>query len=202
LLDIDHGTYPFVTSSSPSAGGVFNGLGVGPKWVGRILGVTKAFQTRVGEGPFPTEAFGAEAERLRGTGANPWDEFGTTTGRPRRCGWLDLVLLRYAIRVNGLTELALTKLDVLSGLHTLRLCVAYTANGETHTELPLGPADLSPFTAVYEELPGWSEDVSGARELSDLPEAARHYIRRLEALTGVPVSMVSVGPERGQIIFV
>jgi adenylosuccinate synthase len=201
LLDIDHGTYPFVTSSSPAAGGVFSGLGVGPKWVGRILGVTKAFQTRVGEGPFPTEAFGAEAERLRGTGANPWDEFGTTTGRPRRCGWLDLVLLRYAIRVNGLTELALTKLDVLSGLQTLRLCVAYTANGQTHSELPLGPSDLSPFTAVYEELPGWSEEVSGARQLSDLPEAARHYIRRLEALTGVPISMVSVGPERGQIIF-
>jgi adenylosuccinate synthase len=202
LLDIDHGTYPFVTSSSPGAGGVFNGLGVGPKFVGRILGVTKAFQTRVGSGPFPTEAFGAEAERLRGTGANPWDEFGTTTGRPRRCGWLDLVLLRYAIRVNGLTELALTKLDVLSGLKAVRLCTAYTAGGATYTELPLGPADLSPFTAVYEELPGWEEDVTGARTLSDLPVNARRYLGRIEALTGVPIRMVSVGPERGQIIFI
>jgi adenylosuccinate synthase len=202
LLDVDHGTYPYVTSSSPAAGGVFNGLGVGLKFVGRVLGVTKAFQTRVGEGPFPTEAFGAEAERLRGTGSNPWDEFGTTTGRPRRCGWLDLVLLRYAIRVNGLTELALTKLDVLSGLETIRLCVAYTANRTRYDELPLGPTDLSPFTAEYEALPGWSEDVSGARRLSDLPEAARVYLRRIEALTGVPVTLVSVGPERSQIIFV
>lgn len=202
LLDVDHGTYPYVTSSSPSAGGVFNGLGVGPRFVGRVLGVTKAFQTRVGEGPFPTEAFGAEAERLRGTGSNPWDEFGTTTGRPRRCGWLDLVLLRYAIRVNGLTELVLTKLDVLSGLETIRLCTAYTAHGTHYEELPLGPADLSPFTAEYEMLPGWDADVTGARRLSDLPEAARNYIRRIEELTGVPVTMVSVGPERSQIIFV
>jgi adenylosuccinate synthase len=202
LLDVDHGTYPYVTSSSPGAGGVFNGLGVGPRFVGRVLGVTKAFQTRVGEGPFPTEAFGAEAERLRGTGSNPWDEFGTTTGRPRRCGWLDLVLLRYAIRVNGLTELALTKLDVLSGLETIRLCTAYTADGNRYEELPLGPADLSPFRAEYEMLPGWDADVTGARQLSDLPEAARNYLRRIEALTGVPVSMVSVGPERSQIIFV
>lgn len=202
LLDIDHGTYPFVTSSSPTTGGVFNGLGVGPQFVGRVIGVTKAFQTRVGEGPFPTEAFGAEAERLRGTGQNPWDEFGTTTGRPRRCGWLDLVLLRYGQRVNGLTELALTKLDVLSGLSTLQLCTAYTMGGVTHTELPLGPADLSPFAAVYETLPGWQEDVSGARTLADLPLAARHYLARIESLTGVPVTMVSVGPERSQIIFV
>jgi adenylosuccinate synthase len=139
---------------------------------------------------------------LRGTGSNPWDEFGTTTGRPRRCGWLDLVLLRYAIRVNGLTELALTKLDVLSGLKTVRLCTAYTAHGQTHPELPLGPADLSPFTAVYEELPGWEETVTGVRTLAALPENARRYIRRIEALTGVPVSLVSVGPEREQIVFV
>jgi adenylosuccinate synthase len=202
LLDVDHGTYPYVTSSSPAAGGVFNGLGVGPKFVGRIIGVTKAFQTRVGEGPFPTEAFGAEAERLRGTGANPWDEFGTTTGRPRRCGWLDLVLLRYAIRVNGLTELALTKLDVLSGLRTLRLCTAYQTAGATYAELPLGPADLAPFQASYEELPGWDEDLGAARTAGALPEAARAYLRRVEALTGLPVTLVSVGPERSQIIFI
>src|SRR5262249_12351326 len=138
LLDLDLGTYPFVTSSSPTSGGAFVGLGVGPRFAGRIIGVTKAFQTRVGEGPFPTEAFGAEAERLRGTAANPWDEFGTTTGRPRRCGWLDLVLLRYALRVNGATELVLTKLDVLSGLDQVRLCVAYQAAGQTYPELPLG----------------------------------------------------------------
>jgi len=200
LLDLDHGTYPYVTSSSPTSGGVFSGLGLGPKFANRIIGVTKAFQTRVGEGPFPTEAFGAEAERLRGTGENPWDEFGTTTGRPRRCGWLDLVLLRYAIRVNGLTELALTKLDVLSGLNTVRLCTAYTAEEKTYTELPLGPADLAPFRAVCEELPGWSEEVSGARQLADLPPAARNYIRRIEALSGLPVTLISVGPERSQII--
>src|SRR5574341_1510758 len=130
LLALDHGTYPYVTSSSPTSGGAFSGLGLGPTFANRIIGVTKAFQTRVGEGPFHTEAFGAEAERLRGTGENPWDEFGTTTGRPRRCGWLDLVLLRYAVRVNGLTELALTKLDVLSGLSTVRLCTAYTAEAK------------------------------------------------------------------------
>ncbi len=202
LLDIDHGTYPYVTSSSPAAGGVFNGLGLGPKFTDRVIGVTKAFQTRVGEGPFPTEAFGADAERLRGTGANPWDEFGTTTGRPRRCGWLDLVLLRYAIRVNGLTELVLTKLDVLSGLPAIQLCTDYLGpGGLTHAELPLGPADLSPFQAVYETLPGWDADLSGARSSADLPQAARHYLDRLEALTGLPVTLVSVGPERGQIIY-
>ncbi len=201
LLDVDHGTYPFVTSSSPTVGGVFTGLGVGPQFVGRVVGVTKAFQTRVGEGPFPTEVFGAEADRLRGTGANPWDEFGTVTRRPRRCGWLDLVLLRYAIRVNGLTEIALTKMDVLSGLDTVKLCAAYTSGGQTHAELPLGPADLSPFQPVYEEMPGWSKDVSGARILADLPAPARHYLQRIGDLTGVRISIVSVGPERRQVIY-
>jgi adenylosuccinate synthase len=200
LLDLDVGTYPFVTSSSPTSAGAFVGLGIGPQFTGRIIGVTKAFQTRVGEGPFPTEAFGAEAERLRGTGANPWDEFGTTTGRPRRCGWLDLVLLRYAIRVNGLSELVLTKLDVLSGLDEVRLCTAYEAAGRTYEELPLGPADLGPFRPVYETMPGWAADVTGARSLADLPPAARHYLRRIEDLTGVPISLVSVGPERSQIV--
>ncbi len=200
LLDLDHGTYPFVTSSSPTAGGAFSGLGVGPKFAGRIIGVTKAFQTRVGEGPFPTEVLGAEAERLRGTGENPWDEFGTVTRRPRRCGWLDLVLLRYASRVTGLTELALTKMDVLSGLSSVKLCTAYTAEAKTHTELPLGPADLSTLQAVYEEMPGWAEEVTGARTLADLPAAARNYVRRIQALSGVPVSLISVGPERNQVI--
>jgi len=200
LLDIDHGTYPFVTSSTPTTGGVFTGLGIGPGFAQRIIGVTKAFQTRVGEGPFPTEAFGTEAERLRGTGSNPWDEFGTVTRRPRRCGWLDLVLLRYAIRVNGFTELTLTKLDVLSGLEAVKLCVAYTAHGTTYTELPLGPTDLAPFSPVYETFPGWAEVVGEVRAFSDLPPAAQTYIRRIEQLTEVPVRMVSVGPERSQII--
>jgi adenylosuccinate synthase len=200
LLDIDHGTYPYVTSSSPTTGGVFTGLGVAPQFLGRVIGVTKAFQTRVGEGPFPTEAFGAEAERLRGTGANPWDEFGTTTGRPRRCGWLDLVLLRYSIRLNGLTELAITKLDVLSGLERVRLCVAYQKDGQIYEELPLGPAHIEGFEAVYEEAPGWTEDLRGARQPDDLPSAARRYLGRITALTGVPISLASVGPEREQIV--
>jgi adenylosuccinate synthase len=200
LLDIDHGTYPYVTSSSPTTGGVFTGLGVAPQFLGRIIGVTKAFQTRVGEGPFPTEVFGAEAECLRGTGANPWDEFGTTTGRPRRCGWLDLVLLRYSIRVNGLTELAITKLDILAGLERIRLCVAYGKGGARIEELPLGPAHLDGFEAEYEDLPGWTDDVRGARQPGDLPSAARRYLDRLAALTGVPVRMVSVGPERDQLV--
>jgi adenylosuccinate synthase len=200
LLDLDHGTYPFVTSSNPIAPGAFAGLGLGITPVERVIGVTKVFQTRVGAGPFPTEVFEGEAERLRGTGANPWDEFGTTTGRPRRVGWLDLVLLRYAARVNGLTELILTKLDVLSGLPELRLCSAYQAGGRTYERLPFGPADLSPFEPIYEVLPGWSEDVSSIRRWVDLPVNARRYVNRIAELTGVPVSQVSVGPERDQVV--
>ncbi|HUS17242.1 MAG TPA: adenylosuccinate synthase [Chloroflexia bacterium] len=200
LLDLDLGTYPYVTSSSPTSGGALVGLGLGPAWINRIIGVTKAFQTRVGEGPFPTEAHGADAERLRGTGENPWDEYGTTTGRPRRCGWLDLVLLRYALRVNGVTELVLTKMDVLSGLPTIRLCTAYAAGGETFAELPRGPSDLAPYQPVYESMPGWTDDISHARSLADLPPAARHYVARIEELTGVPVSLISVGSERAQIV--
>jgi len=167
---------------------------------GRVIGVTKAFQTRVGEGPFPTEVFGSAAERLRGTGLNPWDEFGTTTGRPRRVGWLDGVLLRYAVRINGLTELTITKLDILSGLDTLRICTAYNAGGKTHAELPLGPADLAPFEPVYVEMPGWKQDLSAARRWDDLPGEAQTYIERIEALAGIPVRMVSVGPERAQVV--
>lgn len=200
LLDLDHGTYPFVTSSNPSAGGVFTGLGIGPRHAGRVIGVAKAFQTRVGEGPFPTEVFGPAAERLRGTGEHPWDEFGVTTGRPRRCGWLDLVLLRYSARINGLTELALTKLDVLSGLETLRLCTSYDWQGQPVEELPLGPADLSPFTAIYEELPGWSDDLGDVRRWEDLPAAARDYVSQIETLIGLPVRLLAVGPRREQVI--
>lgn len=200
LLDLDHGTYPFVTSSSATAAGALIGLGVGIVPVDAVVGVTKAFQTRVGAGPFPTEVFGKTAERLRGTGKNPWDEFGTTTGRPRRVGWLDGVLLRYALRVNGVSELMITKMDILSGLSNLRLCVAYQAGSEIIRNLPLGPARLEPYEPVYEELPGWDADISGVRRWQDLPEAARTYVRRIAEFCQVPVRRVSVGPERDQVV--
>ena len=200
LLDLDSGTYPFVTSSSPTAAGALSGLGIGIVPVGRVVGVTKAFQTRVGAGPFPTEVFDEAAVRLRGTGVNPWDEFGTTTGRPRRVGWLDGVLLRYAARVNGLSELMVTKLDVLSGLASLQICTSYRHNRQEIDELPFGPADLSPYTPVYETLAGWQEDISGVRRWEDLPAAACAYIRRVEQIGGVPVAQVSVGPEREQVV--
>lgn len=200
LLDLDYGTYPYVTSSTTTASGALTGLGIGPGQVGRVIGVVKAFQTRVGSGPFPTELHDEVALRLRGTGSNPWDEFGTTTGRPRRVGWLDLVLLRYAARINGLTELVVTKLDVLSGLPVIKICTGYQVGEASYSDLPLGAADLSPFEPVYEELPGWSEDVSGARAWSDLPCAAQAYIHRLSAVSGVPIRSVSVGPERDQVV--
>ncbi len=202
LLDLDHGTYPFVTSSSPTAPSALLGLGIGFGHIGRVIGVTKAFQTRVGGGPFPTEVEGDLALRLRGTGENPWDEYGTTTGRPRRVGWLDSVLLRYAIRINGLSELAVTKLDVLTGLHPLKICVAYRVNGQEYRELPLGPSDLSQFEPVYEELPGWDGDVTHIRSFNDLPLEACDYIVRLEELAGIPITTVSVGPERSQVIHI
>lgn len=200
LLDLDHGTYPFVTSSNPTAPGALVGLGVGLGHVERVIGVTKAFQTRVGEGPFPTELHGDLATRLRGTGENPWDEFGTTTGRPRRVGWLDCVLLRYAARINGLTELALTKLDILTGLDPLKICTAYRVGDEIYEQLPYGPSDLSPFEPIYAELPGWHSDVSEVRRWEDLPEEARAYLLRIETLSGTPIRLVSVGPERHQVI--
>jgi adenylosuccinate synthase len=200
LLDLDHGTYPFVTSSHPTTPGALLGLGIGPKYLRRIIGVTKAFQTRVGSGPLPTEVFDDTADRLRGTGENPWDEFGTTTGRPRRVGWLDGVLLRYAVRVNSFTELALTKLDILSGLDPLRLCVAYRHAEERLSDLPDGPADLSPFNPEYEELPGWQADLWQARVWADLPSEAQDYVHRIEVLSNLKVQMISVGPERGQVI--
>lgn len=200
LLDLDHGTYPFVTSSNPTAPGALVGLGLGAGCVERVTGVTKAFQTRVGAGPFPTELSGEIALQLRGTGENPWDEYGTTTGRPRRVGWLDLVLLRYAARVNGFTELALTKLDILTGLNPLRLCIAYRKEGQVYQQLPLGPGKLAGFEPVYEELPGWEEDLRSARRWEELPMAARAYILRIEELSGIPVRLVSVGPEREQVV--
>ncbi len=200
LLDLDHGSYPYVTSSHPIAAGALLGLGVGPCHVRRVIGVVKAFQTRVGGGPFPTELHGQAAERLRGTGEHPWDEFGTTTGRPRRCGWLDGVLLRYAVRVNGLTELALTKLDILTGLDPLRLCIAYREGDRRHTDLPGTPADLGRFSPEYEDLSGWQEDLGRARKWEDLPPAAQAYVERVEAVADVPVRWISVGPEREQVV--
>jgi adenylosuccinate synthase len=202
LLDLDHGTYPFVTSSNPTAPGALTGLGLGMQaQAARVVGVTKSFQTRVGAGPFPTEVHDQAAERLRGSGANPWDEFGTTTGRPRRVGWLDGVLLRYAVRINGLTELVVTKLDVLSGLATIPICTAYRSQGRQLRDLPLGPSDLSPFEPIFdEELPGWQEDLTGARTWADLPVNARGYLEKIAEISGVKVSLVSVGPERDQIV--
>jgi adenylosuccinate synthase len=202
LLDLDHGTYPFVTSSSPTAPSALLGLGLGVNCVEQVVGVTKSFQTRVGAGSFPTEISGEPALRLRGTGEKPWDEYGTTTGRPRRVGWLDLVLLRFTARVNGYTELALTKLDVLTGIDPLQICVAYRdrRTNEELQELPLGPGKLMDYAPVYEQLPGWREDITGARRWEDLPPQARSYILRIEELVQVPVSLVSVGPERSQIV--
>jgi adenylosuccinate synthase len=204
LLDIDHGTYPFVTSSSTLAPAALLGLGLGMT-AGReaiVSGVCKSFQTRVGSGPFPTEISDDLAMRLRGTGENPWDEYGTTTGRPRRVGWLDGVLLRYAARLNGFTELVMTKLDILSGLPYIKICTAYRRDGQVYHDLPFGPTDLDGYEAIYEQLPGWDEDVSHIRRWEDLPQAARTYLDAISQLTGVPVRLVSVGPEREQIISV
>ena len=200
LLDLDHGTYPFVTSSTPSAPGMLVGLGLGVGYSPRVIGVTKAFQTRVGEGPFPTELQGETARELRGTGENFWDEFGTTTGRPRRVGWLDGVLLRYAARINGLTELVVTKLDILTGLNSLKICTGYQVDEEIIGQLPLGPDSLAEYEPAYEELAGWNEDVTAIRSWKKLPQAAQEYIRLIEETAGLPVKMISVGPERDQII--
>lgn len=200
LLDIDHGTYPFVTSSSPTAGGALTGLGVGPKVVGEVIGVAKAFTTRVGSGPFPTELDGPAADRLRGTGEKPWDEYGTTTGRPRRVGWLDLVILRHARRVNSLTSFVVTKLDILSGLEEIPVCVAYELDGQRLESFPSDLNLLARCKPIYETLPGWSEDIMDARQTEDLPQAARAYVAFIARQTGVPVDFVSVGPGREQFI--
>jgi adenylosuccinate synthase len=202
LLDIDLGTYPFVTSSNTTAPGALTGLGLGLDAAcdARVIGVVKAFQTRVGSGPFPTEVFDDLALRLRGSGEHPWDEYGTTTGRPRRVGWLDGVLLRYAIRINGIRELVVTKLDILSGLESIKLCRAYRGQDGEFTDLPFGPADPRRYEPVFEELPGWSEIVSDVREWNDLPKDAQTYLDRVASLAGVPVRLVSVGAEREQIV--
>lgn len=200
LLDIDHGVYPYVTSSSPTSGGALTGLGIGPRHIDRVIGVAKAFSTRVGGGPFVTELLDDIGDRLRGTGANPWDEYGTTTGRPRRCGWLDTVVLRYAARINGLTELMLTKLDILSGLEEIKLADSYTDMKGTIRELPPDVDALQGCSPEYTSLAGWAEDITRIRRFSDLPTNARGYIERIETLTGVPISMVTIGPARDQTI--
>ncbi len=197
MLDVDHGTYPFVTSSNPVAGAACTGAGVGPTRIEKVLGVAKAYVTRVGEGPFPTETDDAAGQHMLQKG----HEFGTTTGRQRRCGWLDLVALRYAVRVNGLTKLAVTKLDVLSGLTTLRVCVAYeTREGERLAELPDNQTVFHNCTPVYEDVAGWDEDISEARELDDLPAGARAYIDMIGEAVGIPVALIGTGQGRHQII--
>ncbi len=201
MLDLDHGTYPFVTSSNPTAGGALTGLGIGPRQIRRVIGVAKAFTSRVGEGPFPCELSGEAATRLRGMGSNPWDEFGTTTGRPRRVGWLDALVLRHAARINGLTELVLTKLDILTGLEELPVCVAYEVGGREVTAIPANLEQLEQARPVYETLPGWSEDITTARRPEDLPANARRYVDFVAEVTGVPLSMISVGPARDQVVY-
>jgi adenylosuccinate synthase len=203
LLDLEQGTYPYVTSSCTTATGVFGGLGLGIEPVRKVVGVTKAFQTRVGSGPFPTELDGNLAEFLRGTGANPWDEYGTTTGRPRRVGWLDLVLLNYAKEVNGLNELFLTKLDVLSGLKEILVCVAYQRDGQTLTSLDFsGDARLlEKCLPVYKTLPGWKVELRDCTQWQDLPVEAQNYVKFIEEQTGLPVKTISVGPERSSLLY-
>lgn len=198
LLDLDRGTYPFVTSSSPIAGGALTGLGFGPKEVSRVVGVAKAYTTRVGAGAFPTELLDATGEQLRSTG----HEYGVTTGRPRRCGWLDAVILRYAARVNGLTEIALTKLDVLSGIPTLKIAVAYEIAGQQTPHFPAewGNDAIAAATPIYEEMPGWEADLRSIRRREDLPAEAQAYVTRIEALVGTRISFIGVGPERESLI--
>jgi len=198
LLDIDHGTYPFVTSSNCVAGNAAVGSGLGPTAIDKVVGISKAYTTRVGGGPFPTELGDALGERLRTVG----EEFGSVTGRPRRTGWLDGVVLRYAARVNGLWGLALTKLDVLSGLPSLQLCTGYTLRGERTDDFPADPEDFQQVKPVYETLAGWEERLSGVRTFEQLPATARAYVRRVEEVAGVPVVCVSVGAERGETILV
>lgn len=196
LLDLDLGTYPYVTSSHPISGGVCTGSGIGPTMIETCIGVAKAYVTRVGKGPFPTELFDQTGEEIRNKGG----EFGTTTGRPRRTGWFDAVMMRYAIRTNGLTSFILNKLDPLSGIDQLRICVAYEKNGKQITEFPASLQELDGCTPVYETMPGWTEDISGIRQFSDLPQAAQNYVKRIEALCGCPICMIGTGPDRDHVI--
>src|ERR671918_2938256 len=196
LLDLDHGTYPFVTSSNPVSGGALVGTGLGPKEVERVIGVTKAYVTRVGSGPFPTEDEGEVGRQMQTRG----EEVGTTTGRLRRCGWFDAVLLGYAARVNGLTELFLTKLDVLSDLRVVKICIAYRYEGTTYDDFPPHQSIVHKAEPVYEDMEGWTGDLAGTRLFDDLPPAARKYVGRIADLADVPVRTVSVGPSREQTV--
>jgi adenylosuccinate synthase len=196
LLDVDHGTYPFVTSSSPTAGGACAGSGIGPTRITRVIGILKAYTTRVGAGPFPTELTDDQGEWLRKTGG----EYGVTTGRPRRTGWLDTVIARYATRVNGLTDYFITKLDILSGLDKVPVCVAYDVHGTRHSEVPMTQTDFHHARPVYEYLDGWWEDISSAKDVDDLPKNAQRYVRAVEDLIGAPVAAIGVGPRRDQIV--
>jgi adenylosuccinate synthase len=196
LLDVDHGTYPFVTSSNCVAGNAAVGSGLGPTAIDKVMGISKAYTTRVGGGPFPTELTDETGDRLRKVG----DEFGATTGRPRRCGWLDGVVLRYAVRVNGLWGMALTKMDVLSGLKTVQICNAYELDGKRITELPGDYEDLARVKPIYETMQGWDEKLAGVRTFEDLPENAKRYVRRVEEISGVPVICISVGADRGETV--
>ncbi len=196
LLDVDHGTYPYVTSSNCVAGNAAVGSGLGPTTLDKVMGISKAYTTRVGGGPFPTELTDALGDQLRKVG----DEFGATTGRPRRCGWLDGVVLRYAVRVNGLGSLALTKMDVLSGIKSLQLCNAYELDGQRVTELPGDYEDLARVKPIYETMPGWDEKLAGVRTFDEMPENAKRYVRRVEEISGVPVTCISVGADRGETV--
>ncbi len=194
LLDVDHGTYPFVTSSSATCGGACTGSGIPPTRIDRVIAIVKAYTTRVGEGPFPTELLDVDGEFLRMTGR----EYGTTTGRPRRCGWFDAVIARYAARVNGVTDFVLTKLDVLTGLDAVPVCVAYEIDGVRHDEMPVNQTDFHHARPIFEELPGWREGISGARTLADLPANARAYVKAVEEMSGARISAVGVGPGRDE----
>jgi adenylosuccinate synthase len=196
LLDVDHGTYPFVTSSSATAGGACTGSGVGPGALDRIVGIVKAYTTRVGSGPFPTELFDEQGDWLRKQGF----EFGTTTGRPRRVGWYDAPITRYATRVNGITDLVLTKLDILTGLEQIPVCVAYDVDGERFDDVPVNQTDFHHAKPIYEYFPGWSEDISKARSFEDLPQNAQDYVLTLERMSNTRISVIGVGPEREQVI--
>ena len=198
LLDVDHGTYPFVTSSSATTGGACTGSGIPPTRISRVIGIVKAYATRVGEGPFPTELFDEDGEQLRKNGG----EFGTTTGRPRRCGWYDAPIARYAARINGVTDFVLTKLDVLTGWDQIPVCVAYEVDGERVEEMPMTQTDFHHAKPIYEYFPGWSEDISGARTLEDLPKNARDYVAALERISGARISAIGVGPDREETILV
>jgi adenylosuccinate synthase len=196
LLDVDHGTYPFVTSSNPTAGGACTGSGIGPTKIDRVIGILKAYTTRVGAGPFPTELFDEDGEALRRIGG----ERGVTTGRDRRCGWFDAVIARYATRVNGLTDFFLTKLDVLTGWEQIPVCVAYDVDGRRVEDLPYSQTDFHHAKPVYEMLPGWQEDITKAKTFADLPKNAQAYVKALEELSGAPVSAIGVGPGRDETI--